>query len=147
MARKTNRKKCTYGSCRNVHVAKGLCNLHYKRQLAGTDMDAPNRKGGGLGWGPWVRKPNGYVARVRRNDGRGARQEQQYQHRFIMERILGRKLLKGENVHHKNGVRWDNRPENLELWVVHQPAGQRPSDLVKWAKEILNRYESAPDVV
>ncbi len=40
-----------------------------------------------------------------------------------------------------NGVRDDNRPENLELWVIKQPHGQRPRDLVRWAREILDRYE------
>ncbi len=57
-----------------------------------------------------------------------------------MERILGRALIKGENVHHKNGNRADNRPENLELWVSYQPSGQRPEDLVTYAHEILRRY-------
>jgi hypothetical protein len=57
-----------------------------------------------------------------------------------MEQKLGRSLLLGENVHHKNGVRGDNRPENLELWVTFQPKGQRPEDLVEWATEIFNRY-------
>lgn len=57
-----------------------------------------------------------------------------------MEEILGRPLLRTENVHHKNGVRHDNRPENLELWSTHQPKGQRVEDLVEWAREILNLY-------
>lgn len=61
-------------------------------------------------------------------------------HGLVMEAILGRPLLPGENVHHRNGVRYDNHPANLELWVVSQPAGQRPDDLVAWARKILARY-------
>jgi hypothetical protein len=38
-----------------------------------------------------------------------------YEHRLVAERILGRRLEPGEVPHHKNGVKTDNRPENIAV--------------------------------
>lgn len=82
----------------------------------------------------------GYV-RVRR-DGTVGERLWVLEHRLVMEQRLGRELLPGENVHHKNGDKQDNRLENLELWVKFQPNGQRVEDMLAWAHEVIARYGS-----
>ena len=72
----------------------------------------------------WSIDKNGYVILSKGGkSGYG-----QPQHRAVMEEIIGRKLEPYETVHHKNGIRHDNRPENLELWSSRHGRGHRVED-------------------
>lgn len=68
------------------------------------------------------------------------------EHRLVMERLMGRPLTKHETVHHRNGQRADNRPENLELWSSRHGKGQRVSDKIEFSAEFLREYGLDPQV-
>lgn len=106
-----------------------VCGKHYQRWRKYGDINVKVRATGNRS-----HNANGYII-VSMGDA-----TMMLEHRLVMERHLGRKLRPDENVHHVNGVRDDNRLENLELWVTRQPPGQRVQDRVADALDILHRY-------
>jgi len=82
---------------------------------------------------------NGYW-RISVPSGLTGRKETVFEHRFVMERHLGRSLFAHETVHHVNGDRADNRLENLELFSSRHGPGQRVVDKVAFAIEMLRTY-------
>ncbi len=117
--------ECAKDGCPEPIQARGYCEVHYQRVLRLGDPGPVGLLKAAKGEGNISR---GY--RVITVDG-----QRHYEHRFVMEQQLGRPLWPDEEVHHRNRVRDDNRPENLELWATPQPRGGRVTDLVAFYVE------------
>jgi len=122
--------------CGKPSIGQGYCPAHYsKYQKYGDPLYASE----------WYKKRgekkimDGYVMVYAPKHPR-ARMSRVLEHRLIIEKKIGRYLLPNESVHHINGIKTDNRPENLELWIKTHPSGQRPEDLVMWAENIIELY-------
>src|SRR5260370_41378730 len=102
----------------------------------------PRWRGGGK---PRQSSPRGYIYAKAPEHPRGTRNNGYvFEHILVMEALLGRFLLPGENVHHRNGVRTDNRRENLELWVRPQPPGRGAAVTDSGGRANMARDEICP---
>jgi hypothetical protein len=129
---------CSLDGCDKKHYAKTYCKLHYCRIVNTGSPGSVNKIINEDGQARYIKR-DGYVGVS--DPHKRTKGGHVLEHRLVMEQHLGRFLLPHENVHHVNGVRSDNRINNLELWSSSQPPGQRVKDKLNWAYEIIALYE------
>ena len=155
-------RTCGVDECSDRPYAKGYCRKHYNRfKRYGDPLGLSEwAKGNRDQYPNWVaakcrpegrvlvgKAPGGYSYVAKPGHPMANSNGLVLEHRLVMAEHLGRDLLPAETVHHKNGIKTDNRLENLELWagLGGQPRGQRPAELVEWARMIVARYGAEVD--
>jgi hypothetical protein len=142
--RRPEKEQCSVKNCEKGVHSRGWCRAHYARFLSCGDVreDEPLRVVLGDG-----HMSHGYFRISVPEEERWLvnGESNTLEHRLVMARTLGRPLTSHESVHHKNGNRTDNRPENLELWSRWQPTGQRHEDKIAWACQL--HWENAPNLL
>lgn len=125
--------------------AKNSCQCGRPKMVASATCSTCRKSGGGsnANWkGGRTTHKRGYVMVWAPKHPRAARGRYVFEHILVMEESIGRCLIEGETVHHRNGVRSDNRIRNLELWTRPQPTGIRVEDAVEWARRIIELYDN-----
>jgi HNH endonuclease len=124
--------------------SKGICACGRPKQAKSHSCRACRKVMAQAANGNWkggrTRHKAGYVMVRAPDHPRAGRSPYVFEHVLVAEQLLGRYLPPGESIHHRNGVRDDNRPENLELRTKPQPSGIWVSDAIAWARELLERY-------
>ena len=130
---------CCIAGCGQLPFRKRLCNMHYRRIRKSGNSGPPERLKAEYVGGPV--NSSGYVLLSGYRDHPNSQSNGKIlEHVLVMSKMVGRPIMAGETVHHKNGIRTDNRPDNLELWVSRHPPGQRLEDIRKFVSEFIHEY-------
>jgi hypothetical protein len=133
---KVNPMKRYEGTGRTVYYRQqkfcdNACHMEWRKARAAERFAEGNFKRRIKRGYAWVSVPSGVTGK----------KHEILEHRFVMEKFLGRPLLKTETVHHRRA--WDkltNTLDNLELRTGNHGPGGAVEDLVPWCVEMLMLY-------
>lgn len=126
---------CAVEGCDLPYSGNGYCRGHrWRWKRYGDPLARGHRRTGKF------KNADGYVILYRPEHPNATGKGLIGEHRFVMSEMLGRPLLPGETVHHRNGIRDDNRPANLDLRVGQHGKHADVEHVVEWAREVLRRY-------
>lgn len=140
----TGKNICVVDGCLKFVQARDLCENHYqiyRRREKGIQARKRKQYGERVGVGK-----DGYAYVEATGHFNSGINGYCAEHTFVMSQHLNRPIKKHETVHHKNGIRDDNRLENLELWNKQHGPGQRVGDKIEWALQFLEEYKDDPSV-
>ncbi len=133
-------KKCIVENCNkdNGKGGKGYCGMHWQRLKRGGSVDyiCPES----------VRRERSRLSQPKLGKVKSTTYKKlfgRHEHRVVAERILGRPLLPHEHVHHIDGNKHNNHPENLSVLTqiehsrLHALEGNIGDRLTKYSKEHL----------
>lgn len=129
-------RKCSFEGCDRKHDSHGFCGMHAQRFRKFGDptkvtteeerrilsREAQPKLG--------KAKPSSYLKFLGRHE-----------HRAVAEKMLGRKLFKGEIVHHKDGNKHNNSPENLEIMTQSQHIKEHRKEMADKRRSQLPKIE------
>lgn len=118
-------KLCCIAGCGRPHDSRGYCGMHGARVRRYGDPHHVTT--------PEQFRENCRQAALAYKDAKQTtyrKRNNRHEHRIVAEQMLGRPLVRGEIVHHRDGNKHNNAPENLEVMTQAEHMRRHHAEMV-----------------